>query len=264
MILDKTLAVLKRDFIISMRYRSGFFFAAIAPAAQLVTFYYLARAVGPQFRPDGMPYFMFLLVGTGFYTFIITGMHSLLKVVQEAQQNGTLEALMSTATPPATLLSLSGLSAFAGATLQLALYAGAGMLLFRPAIHVNLLASFLVIILSVLIAFSIGVFAAGLQVATHKGSVLLWGIGSSAWVIAGTLFPVSALPGPARLFAQLLPITHCLNALRLATLGGPSGHALSGEIGTLIAFSLLLVPSAVLYFSWTIRRARQLGTLSFY
>jgi ABC-2 type transport system permease protein len=262
--LDKLVAVLQKDLITAIRYRSGILLSALAPAAQLVTFYYLARAVGPQFRPDGMSYFMFLLVGTGFYTFLITGMHSLLRVIQEAQQSGTLEAVMSTVTRPITLLSLSGVSAFAGAFVQFGLYGAAGVLLFRPPVHFNFVASALVIGLSVLIAFAIGVFAAGLQVATHKGSILLWIIGSTAWVIAGTLFPVSALPQPMRLLAQVLPVTHCLNALRLATSAVSVGPSLSREIATLMLFSVLLVPLAILFFSWTIRRARQMGTLSFY
>jgi len=65
-IFDKSMAVLKKDFLTAVRYRNGFVFTIIAPAAQLATFYYLSRAIGPQFHPDGMPYFLFLLVGTGF------------------------------------------------------------------------------------------------------------------------------------------------------------------------------------------------------
>src|SRR5258708_21908131 len=119
MIPHKTLAVLKKDALTALRYRNGFVFAIISPAAQLATFYYLARAVGPQFRPEGMPYFLFLLVGTGFYTFLLTGMHSFFRSIQESQQSGTLEVLMTTATSAPLLLSLSVISAFAGGVIQL-------------------------------------------------------------------------------------------------------------------------------------------------
>src|SRR6266496_2754585 len=51
MIFAKAAAVLKRDIVTSLRYRSGFFFKLVSPALQLASFYYLARAVGPQFRP---------------------------------------------------------------------------------------------------------------------------------------------------------------------------------------------------------------------
>jgi len=39
-----------------------------------------------------------LLVGTGFYTFLLMGVHAFLQTVQEAQQTGTLEVLMTTST----------------------------------------------------------------------------------------------------------------------------------------------------------------------
>ena len=137
MILEKVLAVLKKDFLTAVRYRNGLLLNAFAPAGQLVMFYYLARSVGPQFRPEGMPYFTFLLVGTGFYTFLLTGMHSFFRSIQESQQTGTLEVLMNTSTPASVLLWLSVISVFASGLLQLALYIGGGFVLFRPALQVR-------------------------------------------------------------------------------------------------------------------------------
>src|SRR5436305_2291946 len=121
MIVEKIIAVLKKDAITAVRYRNGFVLSSLAQVAQLATFYYLARSVGPQFRPEGMPYFTFLLVGTGFYTFLLTSMHSFFRSIQESQQAGTLEVLMTTATPAPVLLCLSVVSVFASGLLQLAL-----------------------------------------------------------------------------------------------------------------------------------------------
>ena len=264
MILDKALSVLKKDALTALRYRNGFVFATISPAAQLATFYYLSRAVGPQFRPEGMPYFLFLLVGTGFYIFLLSGIHSFLQTIQESQQTGTLEVLMTTCTPPAVLLSLSAISAFTRGILQLLVYVGAGMFLFASGLQVSIFGCASVFIFSVLIAIAIGLFAAGLQVAIHKGSAVLWLLGSSAWLMAGTLFPVAALPPSVRALSTLLPFTHSLTGMRLALLQASNSAALSREIEILILFSLVLVPLSVVFFSWTVRRARQFGTLSFY
>src|SRR5437879_9277102 len=129
MILDKAQAVLKKDALTALRYRNGFVFAIISPAAQLATFYYLARAVGPQFRPEGMPYFLFLLIGTGFYTFLLSGTYGFVRAVQESQQTGTLEVLLTTATPAAVLVSLGALSAFGEGLLQFVIYIGTGVFL---------------------------------------------------------------------------------------------------------------------------------------
>ena len=263
MILDKATAVLKRDLLSSMRYRNGLLMNVVSPAAQLVMFYYLARAVGPQFRPDGMPYFVFLLIGTGFYTFLLSGMHSLFRIIQESQQAGTLEVLMTTATPPPVLLSLSAISAFAGSVVQFVLYVGGGFFIFRPQLHVSGAACAAVFVFSLLIAIAFGIIAAGLQIAIHKGAAALWAFGSSAWLLAGTLFPVSILPRPVRALAQLLPLTHALNGMRLALLERP-GALLASEVEILVLFAAVLLPASLWFLSWTLRRARQYGTLSFY
>lgn len=263
MIFDKTAALLKRDMLIAFRYRSGLLMNVVSPAAQLIMFYYLARAVGPQFKPDGMPYFVFLLIGTGFYTFLLTGIHGLLRIIQESQQTGTLEVLMTTATPAPTLLGLSALSAFASGMVQLVLYVVGGLLIFHPQIHIRLGACVAVFALSLLIAIAIGMMAAGLQVAIHKGSAALWLFGSSAWILSGTLFPVSALPRPVQVLAQLLPLTHALNGMRMTMLQSQT-LPLAHELEILGLFCVVLLPTSVYFFSWIVRRARQLGSLSFY
>jgi ABC-2 type transport system permease protein len=263
-ILDKAVAVLKKDALTALRYGNGFVLSGVGTAAQLTTFYYLSRAVGAQFQPEGMPYFLFLLVGTGFFTFLITGMHSFLRTIQESQQSGTLEVLMTTSTPPAVLLSLSAISSFAGGLVQLLLYVGAGILLSSPAIHVSLLGCASVFFFSVLISIAIGMFAAGLQISIHKGSAVLWLLGSSAWLMAGTLFPIAALPRPVHLLSSLLPLTHSLTGMRLALVQTSTSAGLLREIEILAIFSAFLLPLSVIFFSWTVRRARQLGTLCFY
>ena len=260
MILDKAGAVLKKDALTALRYRNGFLLSAISALMQLAVFYYLAGAVGPQFRPDGMPYFWFLLIGTGFYSFLASGMYGFLRAIQEAQQNGTLEVLMTSSTPPAVLLALSAISAFAGAFVQLAIYGIGAAAIFRG---VHFFPVLLVFVPSTLIAIAIGMVAASLQISLHKGSAALWVLGSSSWLLAGTLFPVAALPAPVRLLSNLLPFTHSLSGIRLAFSQPLSSAALRGEITTLCLFALVLLPLGAASFSWTVRRARQLGTLSF-
>lgn len=262
---DKIMAILRRDLLTAVRYRSAFMLTATGTMAELAAFYYLSRAVGPGFRPEGLDYFSFLLVGTGFYTFLVMGIHSFLQAVQEAQQNGTFELLMTTATPPPVLILLSATSAFSRSTVQLLLYLGAGLLIFKGALpRPGIAASLLIFVLSLIIAAAIGMMAAALQVAIQKGSVVLWVLGSGAWLLTGTLFPVASLPPPLRLVAQLIPITHALDSMRVALLQGASVLALSREIGILSLFCAVLLPLGLMMFSYTLRKARQEGTLSSY
>ena len=261
-ILDKTIEIVRRDLLTAVRYRTGFLLSAAGAITELAAFYYLSRAVGPGFRPEGLEYFSFLLVGTGFFTFLLMGVHSFLQTVQEAQQTGTLEVLMTTSTSPSVLVFLSAMSAFAANTVALLFYLAAGLVFGAP-LHLNLTASVPVFLLSVIIAISIGLLAAALQLAIQKGSAVVWALGS-VWFLTGTMFPVQTLPKPLRDVGALIPITHSLEAMRMALLEGAPLRAVAHELLILSAFALVLVPSSLLFFTWTLRRARIEGTLSFY
>jgi len=264
-LLDKIFVILRRDLLTAIRYRTGFMVTVAGTAAELAAFYYLSRAIGPSFRPDGMDYFPFVLVGTGFYTFLVMGINAFLLVVQEAQQTGTLEILVTTPTPAPVLVLLSAFSAFAGNTVQLVFYLGAGLLLFgAPLPNPNIIGCMLVFMLSLLTAVALGILAAALQLAIQKGSALVWLLGSGVWFMTGTLFPVATLPPALRVVSQLIPLTHSLDAMRMALLEGASFAALGREIMILSIFSLILLPFSLLVFSHTLRRARLHGTLSFY
>jgi ABC-2 type transport system permease protein len=264
-LLDKMAAIARRDLLTAIRYRTGFLITAAGAVAELAAFYYLSRAIGPGFRPEGVDYFLFLLVGTGFYTFLVMGINAFLVIVQEAQQTGTLEVLMTTSTPAPVLVFLSAMSAFAGNTVQLLFYLGAGLLLFgAPLQNPNVAGCIVIFGLSLVIAVAIGILAAALQLAIQKGSALVWLLGSGVWFMTGTLFPVATLPKPLRVVSELIPITHSLDGMRLALLQGASLSGLGREIGILALFCLVLLPFSLLVFSYTLRRARLEGTLSFY
>src|SRR5713101_1985155 len=263
-LLDKMAAILRRDLLSALRYRNGFLLTAFASAAELASFYFLARAIGPGFRPEGVEYFPFLLVGTGVYTFFVMTTQAFLSTVQEAQQTGTMEVLMTTSTPPAQLVVLSSISAFAGNLVSLGLYLAAGVALFRAPIHANALSCLAVLFLSLAIAMALGIAAATIQITFQKGSALLWLLSSGVWFLSGAMFPIESLPRPLALVAHAIPLTYSVEGMRIALLQGQSVLTMAPTLGALAGFSLALLPLALWGLSFSLRRARQNGTLSFY
>ena len=264
LIADKLVAILRRDLLTAIRHRSGFVVTLVGLFTELSAFYYLSRAIGPGFRPDGVGYFPFLLVGTGLYTFFVMSAQAFLSAVQEAQQTGTLEVLMTTSTAPAELIILSAISAFGGTLMNLLIYTFSGIIFFRAAIDANLLSCFVALIFSLAIALAIGIFAATFQIAFQKGSALIWLIGSGLWLLSGATFPVQSLPQPLALLARAVPFTYAIDAMRGALLGGRPVTALAPALTGLGLFAVILLPLALLGLSVSLRRARQFGTLSFY
>src|SRR5712671_7122233 len=262
--LSKLHAILRRDLLTAIRHRSGFVITAFGLLMELAAFYYLSRAIGPGFRPDGVEYFPFLLVGTGVYTFFVMSTQAFLSAVQEAQQTGTMEVLMTTSTPPAQLVVLSSVSAFAGNLINLVAYLVVGTAFFRAPIHANVISCLAVLILCIAIAMAAGIAAATIQIAFQKGSALLWLLSSGVWFLSGAMFPIESLPRPLMLVAHAIPLTYSVEGMRMALLQGQSVLAMAPTLGALAGFSLALLPLTLWGLSLSLRRARQNGTLSFY
>jgi ABC-2 type transport system permease protein len=262
--LDKLGAILRRDLLTAVRHRSGFIVELVGVLTELAAFYFLSRAIGPGFRPDGIAYFPFLLVGTGVYTFFLMSARSFLSAVEQAQQTGTLEVLLTTSTAPAELIVLSSASDFAGNLTNLLIYLVAGVAVFRASIHPNILSCVAVLLLSLIIALSIGIVAATLQIAFQKGSALLWLLSSGLWFLSGAMFPIHSLPRPLEVLAQLNPLVYAIDGMRRALLGAESISAIAGTLAILAALGTILLPLSLAGLSVSLRSARRKGTLSFY
>lgn len=262
--LDKLHAILRRDLLTAIRHRSGFTTTLIGVLMELAAFYFLSRAIGPGFQPGGEEYFPFLLVGTGMYTFFVMSAQAFLSTVQEAQQTGTMEVLMTTSTEPAELVVLSSISAFGGNLISLGVYLLAGVAVFQASVHADVLSCLAVLILSIAIAMVLGIAVATMQITLQKGSAVLWLFSSGFWFLSGAMFPSESLPRPLAFLAHLVPLTYAIEGMRMALLEGRSVMAMAPTLAALAAFSVVLLPLALGGLSLSLRRARRGGTLSFY
>ena len=264
-LLDKLAVILRRDLLTTARYRSGSWMYVAGMLVELAAFYYLARAVGPTFQPDGIAYFPFLLVGTGFYGFFVAGVASFVNSIHDAQLTGTMEVLMSTSTPEPVLVFLTAASAFFARTLHLVFYLAVGFAVFgRSMPQVNAAGALLIFGLSLAVAVAIGIFIGSVQVALQKGNGIMWLFGSLLWLLTGTTFPISALPEPLRRLGEVIPITSSLDGLRLALLRNAGWDALKGPIVILALWAVVLLPISTWMFAHALRYARREGTLSYY
>ncbi|MGH9557398.1 MAG: ABC transporter permease [Terriglobales bacterium] len=264
-VLDKLLIISRRDLLTGLRYRTGFWLQSFSMIAELAASFYLAQAIGPGFRPDGVDYYTFLLVGTALFGFLIAGVAASVKAVHDAQVTGTMEVLMTTSTSAPVLVLLTTFSTFAGRTLYMIFYLAAGFALFQvPLDHPNLPACAVIFALLLVIASSLGVMAAAVQVVTQKGGGVVFLLASLGGFLGGTMFPISVLPSSLRNLAELFPLTHAVQGTRLALLQGASFAELSPAIGVLSVYALLLLPASLYLFSSALRYSRRNGTLSFY
>ncbi len=264
-VLDKLLVIIRRDLLTSFRYRTAFAANIFSLLVEIVGLFFLARAVGRGYRPDHVDYFPFLLIGTGFYTFLVLGINAFVESVRDAQVTGTMEVLMTSSTGAPTVIFLTAVSAFAGRVLHLGVFLAAGFFLFKvPLQHPNIVGGLAIFLLSVLIAITVGMIAAAAQIATQRGGAVLTLFASLTWLVTGVMFPVSALPGFLQPLARLLPFTQSLNGLRSSLLQNTSLLELRVPIAILAIYVLVLLPLSLVLLSAALRNARLRGTLSFY
>jgi ABC-2 type transport system permease protein len=264
-LLDKQLSIIRRDLLTAMRYRTMFWMQVGGVLAELAAFYYLARAVGPGFQPEGTGFFPFLLIGTGFYGLFFAMITAFVAAVRDSQVTGTIEVLMTTSTPAPVIVVMTACSTILGRMLSLGIYILGGLILFDvPFGNPNLTGFLAIFALSLVVTAALGILAAAVQLVLQKGDGVVWLLGSFSWFLTGTLFPVSALPVPLQKLATLIPFTHALDGLRLALLHGAPFSELAGPIGALALFAVVLLPLSLGVFSLALRHARLQGTLSFY
>lgn len=263
-VFEKLFAILRRDLLTAARHRTGLGVQVIAVLVELAGFYFLARAVGPGFQPDGMSFYAFLLSGSALFAFFIRGISAFVRSIEEAQMTGTMEVMMTASTPSWLILLLSTFSIFSGRTLGMIFFLAAGSVLFPVTLHVNIPALIAVAGLSIAVALALGMIAASVQVAAQKGSAVVWLMGTTGSVLTGAMFPTSVLPAGLRGLAEWIPFTHAIRGLRYTLLGAGTPLQLQQSLIVLSAFAALLLPLSFVLFSGRIRRARIDGTLSFF
>ena len=105
------LAFFRRDVAIARSYRMAFALEILEAFFGVATFYYLSRFVSNDelghSLPAGSDYFGFALVGFAFFDYLTVSMSAFDSSITEAQQNGTLEAMLVTETPLTMILVAS-------------------------------------------------------------------------------------------------------------------------------------------------------------
>jgi ABC-2 type transport system permease protein len=261
-------AFLRRDFRLERSYRLAFITSLGGAFTTLLSAGFLSRIVpGNQasLRPYGSDYFTFVLVGTAALNYFSVALGSFATSLSQEQQQGTLEALLVTPTDPRRLLLCGAAWPFLFSTLQLLLYLVVGGVLFHAKVAADHLAMAAGVMLLTLIAFgAVGLLAASVIVLAKRVGVLLTLVGSAFALLGGVLYPISVLPRPLQLLAEILPMMHGLDGVRRALVTHPDVGAIGRDALILGAFSAALVPGALQAFQLAVHRGRRTGSLSHY
>jgi ABC-2 type transport system permease protein len=256
-----------RDLMIARTYRTPFIMDAIQALFGATMFFYAARFVdSPQLRgalPQSGSYFAFALVGWVFFDYLGVAMDTFDQSLMEARDSGTLEHLLVSQTSLPLMLAGSAIYPFLITTLRIAIYLIWGALLFHfPLGDANWIGVVVVLAASLLSFSGLGILSASYLLLFKRGNPAKWLLIGLWGIAGGMLFPVTILPDWLQIVAKLNPMTHALNAMRAALLGGARMPRLLPAIELLLLFAIILLPMSMLVFYWTLERTKITGTLS--
>ncbi len=261
-------AFIRRDWAIDLSYRAPFALRGISLLLTLALFYFLGDVVDDAAFEDQQGidsgYFGYVAVGLATFTVIQTSLISFSRKLREEQTTGTFEALMTTPASPSLIILASAVYEILRATIDGVVILLAAVVIFGLALDTSVggIAVALVTLIAALALFaSLGVAVAGLTVIFKRTAALLTLIMSAIALLSGVYFPIDVLPGWIQTIANAIPFTWTLELLRAALLGGDVDAA---RLAGLIASVLVLLPAGLVFFGWSLRRARRAGTLALY
>jgi len=257
----------QRDVRIASTYRSPFVLELVEALFGAAMFYYVARFVdSPELRnalPQGTTYFAYALVGFIFFDYLHAALDSFDHTLEEARDTGTLEPLLVTQVSLPVALIGSSIYPFVLTTLRVAIYLGWGFILFGfPLRSANWLSVVIVLVATMLSFSGLGIFSSAFLLLFKRGNPSKWFFLGISSVVGGMLFPVGILPSWLQIIAHLNPVTYALDAMRGALLDGAGLRAIGYSLLVLVLFTILLLPTSILAFSWALKRTKINGTLS--
>lgn len=266
--MHRVLALVRARALTAASYRVQMSFSIVALLIGIVPLYFITGALQPvmaeSIRAEGGHYFGFVLVGTVAYYFLSAAVGLLPGEVGSDLRTGTLEAVLST---PARLTEIvGGLIGFGmlWTALRGLVVLMVGWLLGVQVAWSQLPAAAVVIGLLVLAYLPFGLMGSASLIAFRTAGPLAQGILFASTLLGGIYYPTRVIPSWIQDLSYLIPLTYALQALRRILLEGAPLAAVSGELGILVIFVVLLMGCGALALWLALRYARRSGTLAQY
>ena len=267
--LKQVLAFLKKDFLVESSYKFSFLSNIAGVLISLLSYFFINKLFGHKMtgylEEFGVNYFSYVLLSMALFSYIGAGFSSYSHRIYSEQIQGTLEAVLLTPVTISAMLISMALWNLLFATLDMVIYIILGIFIFKINFsNCNLLSCLAILILTITSFSGLGILSASFILVFKRGNPLSWLINNLEGLLGGVYFPVTVLPGWLQCIAQTLPITYAVKAMELAMYRGFSISELKKETAFLVIFSLLLLPSSIIVFTYALKKARRDGTLGQY
>jgi ABC-2 type transport system permease protein len=262
-------AFVRRELMATSVYRTTLFMRGLTFALAVVSLIFFARFVGAAANPHlaryGGSYLAFSIVGFLAAELQQVGLSGMAQRIRMAQIMGVLEAELATPAPPWIVLGTAPVYQLLTAALRSVAYLVAASLLPGVRFGGANWVSVAVTVPLVLAAFGgLGLLTAATTMLVRRSNPVAMVLGALSLLLSGVVYPVSVLPTWLQRTAELLPLTHALEALRGGLLAGATVGELRSSMLALALFAAILIPAGLAAFLHALKRARLDGSLTHY
>jgi ABC-2 type transport system permease protein len=256
-------AFLVRDFRIETSRKAGFAFRVFAGFMGVPIFFFVARAVRGVEAVEGFGgYFAFVIVGLAATAYMSVGIGTFVNSLRRSQATGALELMVLSRTRFSLIVFFSSFPGYLLALLSLAGFVAMGAVLGMDLTRANIPAAVASLVIATAAFIALGLLAASVIFVTTGSNPVSWAIRAVSVILAGVFYPVSVLPGPLRVVAEAVPLTHAVELLRRSLLAGDGVSDLAHELLALLVITAVLIPLGLAACRLALRVARTDGSLS--
>lgn len=267
--LRKLAAFVRRDWLVTLSYRTALVTDWFAILAQVLLFAFIGEMVAveaiPEYGGRQPSYLEFATIGIIVNTLLNVGLNGLVTVMGGEQRTGTLEQVLSTSVRMPTYQVGSGLFALLYTPVRLIVLLGlVAALLGGRFSFADLGPALLVLAAFVPVVWGIGLAAAGSVVTIRRGAGIAGFAGIVLGAASGAYFPIDLLPSWLQAVMRYNPVTVTLETTRAVLLGGAGWAAVWQPVAVLLAAGAAAIAVGSLVFRMALRRELRKGTLSLY
>jgi ABC-2 type transport system permease protein len=257
-------ALARRDLIIEFSYHFQLVMGLVAIVISVLTFYFIGQLVGDAQQLAGYAggYFEFALIGLVLMAYSQVTVTSFGRSIEAAQAVGTLEILLATGTPLATLMAGTLLVPLLLASIQVFAYVALGWILVGFTLPLEGLGIIAILLLLTLGTFAaVGIGSAAVIVLTKRGDPFSTLVLQATNLLAGAVFPVAVLPEWLQVASRAVPAFYGLRGIREIALAGGGLSDVAIDLVVLVGFNAVLLPLSLWALGRAIAIARVTGTL---
>jgi ABC-2 type transport system permease protein len=257
-------AIIRRDAILFVSYRSQIVAQFIGPLFSITLFYYISHVLTSKTIHSPGGYFGFVIVGLVIVQILTISMGVMPVTVRQELVSGTIERFLVSAHGPINGIIGTMLFPLINAIFSGALLLTLAAVIFGLPLATTAVLAIPVALLGTLAFMPFAFFLVALVMAFKQASSVAQFIVASIAIVGGLYFPISVLPGWIRWASDVQPFTPATDLLRHLIVDTPLAHPAGVELLKLVGFIAVLLPAGLLLLRASIRYGQRTGTVAEY